>query len=101
VTSVNANTKVFVAFCPMVIRAGDVVVRRIRNGRALCVTIVTHKIKMSGVLGRVSIRRRISILAPSVIPSVLRLALPPTTCVVKFLPAVVSAMRAMVMVHVL
>ena len=34
------------------------------------------------------------------LPFALRPALPPTMCVVKFLPVVVSAMRAMAMVHV-
>lgn len=103
VTNVSVNTRVFVAFSPMVIHAMAVVVRRIRNGRVLCVTIVMLKIKTNhstGALGRVLTRRRINISAPSVIPSALLVALRRTTCVVRFHPAAASVMRVMPMVPV-
>ena len=102
-TNVSVNTRAFAASSPMVIPVMDVVVRRIRNGQVHCATNAIHKIKTSpliGALGRVLIRRRINMLAPSAILSALLVALPRTRCVVKFHPAAASVMRVMVMVPV-
>ena len=97
-TNVNANTKAFVVFSSMVIPVMVVDVRLIQNGQVRYATNAIHKIKTSlliCVLARASIHRRINILAPSVILYVLPAALPPTTCVGKFLPVVAFVMHVM------
>ena len=100
VTNVSVNTKVFVAFSPMVIRVMVVDARLTLNGRVRCVTNVIQKTKTSlliDVPGRVLIRQRINISGPSVRLYVLREGLRLTTCVVKFLPVGAFAMHVTVM----